>query len=74
MGYTARWWSVLLPKMEKLLYKNGGPILMMQVENEYGSFGCDLEYLKGLRDLALKYLGKDAVLYATDVPTVQALK
>jgi beta-galactosidase len=29
----------LLPKLKPLLVENGGPILMMQVENEYGSYG-----------------------------------
>ena len=30
---------------------NGGPILMVQVENEYGSYGNDKQYLKKLQQL-----------------------
>ena len=30
---------------------NGGPILMVQVENEYGSYGNDKEYIKVLQQL-----------------------
>lgn len=30
---------------------NGGPILMIQLENEYGSYGNDSEYLKELKTL-----------------------
>jgi beta-galactosidase len=30
---------------------NGGPILMVQIENEYGSFGNDRAYMEWLRDL-----------------------
>ena len=29
----------------------GGPVLMLQVENEYGSFGNDKKYLESLRDM-----------------------
>lgn len=31
MAAVARWYSVLLPLMEPLLYKNGGPIITVQV-------------------------------------------
>lgn len=40
-----------MTKMQKFLYGNGGPIIMVQVENEYGSyFACDLEYRVWIRD------------------------
>ncbi|CAJ0948356.1 unnamed protein product, partial [Mesorhabditis belari] len=62
-----KWMSVLLPKIEPLLRKNGGPILMVQVENEYGSYGgCDGNYTIWLRDLYKKFLGEDTLLYTTD--------
>ena len=40
----------LLPRLAPLQITNGGPIIMMQVENEYGSYGDDKEYLAKLRD------------------------
>lgn len=40
------WFNVLLPKLRPYLEENGGPVIAMAVENEYGSFGDDFEYLK----------------------------
>ncbi|QGZ38601.1 beta-galactosidase [Pseudoduganella flava] len=40
----------------------GGPILMVQVENEYGFFGEDLEYMRTMRQ-ALKDGGFDVPLF-----------
>lgn len=42
---------------------HGGPILMVQVENEYGSFGHDAEYMGALRE-ALIDGGFDVPLFA----------
>ncbi|KAI5413772.1 variant 2, Beta-galactosidase 17 [Lathyrus oleraceus] len=61
-----RWWGKLLPKLVPLLYDNGGPIIMVQVENEYGSYGDDKAYLQHLITLARGHLGHDAILYTTD--------
>ena len=62
-----KWFSLLLPMLRPMLYQNGGPILMTQVENEYGSyFACDYEYVTHLRDLHHKYLGEDVLLFTTD--------
>lgn len=41
----------------------GGPILLVQVENEYGSYGKDAEYMGKLRDV-LKNSGFDVPLFA----------
>ncbi|CAJ0588681.1 unnamed protein product, partial [Cylicocyclus nassatus] len=39
---VTKWFSVLLPKIEPMLRQHGGPVLMIQVENEYGSYSaCD---------------------------------
>nr|GLL49943.1 beta-galactosidase 17 [Ipomoea trifida] len=57
-----RWWGILLPKVTRFLYKNGGPIIMVQIENEFGSYGDDKEYLHHLVKLARKHLGDDVVL------------
>jgi beta-galactosidase len=60
----------LLPIVKPYLYQNGGPILMVQIENEYGSFNCDKKYLGFLRDTAKKILGDNVLLYTTDPPLV----
>ncbi|XP_027340911.1 beta-galactosidase 17 isoform X2 [Abrus precatorius] len=61
-----KWWSNLLPKFVPLLYGNGGPIIMVQIENEYGSYGDDKAYLHHLVTLARSHLGHDVILYTTD--------
>lgn len=60
------WYAVLLPKLKPMLYKNGGPVITVQIENEYGSYGCDFEYNAFLRDKVIEYLGSDVVLFTTD--------
>ena len=45
----------------------GGPILMVQVENEYGSFGRDAEYMGELRQAMLNS-GFDVPLFACNPP------
>lgn len=75
MAALERWYSVLLPLVKPLLYQNGGPILMVQVENEYGSYyACDRNYTAMVRDLLRKYLGEDVVLFTTDGNTDSYLK
>jgi Fe-S cluster biogenesis protein NfuA len=34
--HVEKWFSVLLSKIKPFLYNNGGPIITVQVENEYG--------------------------------------
>jgi beta-galactosidase len=45
--YIARVASFIKP----LMINSGGPILMLQIENEFGSFGSDAQYLEELRQL-----------------------
>ncbi|XP_019655017.1 beta-galactosidase isoform X2 [Ailuropoda melanoleuca] len=62
-----KWLGVLLPKMKPLLYQNGGPIITVQVENEYGSyFSCDYDHLRFLQKLFHYHLGNDVLLFTTD--------
>lgn len=50
--------------VKPLLYQNGGPILMIQVENDYGeAVFQDPNYMPFIRDLLLSQLGNDTVLY-----------
>lgn len=43
----------------------GGPIIMTQVENEYGSFGDDKEYMSAIRRM-ISAAGFDVLLYTAD--------
>ena len=58
----------LVPALLPELSTNGGPVLMMQVENEYGSYGDDTEYLNHIRD-GLVRRGVDVPLFTSDGPT-----
>ncbi|KAM9601269.1 beta-galactosidase isoform 1-T1 [Trichechus inunguis] len=62
-----KWLGVLLPKIKPLLYQNGGPIITVQVENEYGSyFTCDYDYLRFLQNRFRYHLGDEVLLFTTD--------
>ncbi|MEJ1114119.1 beta-galactosidase family protein [Paenarthrobacter sp. CCNWLY172] len=45
----------------------GGPVIMLQIENEYGAYGNDKEYLQQLVDLS-KRSGVDVPLFTCDQP------
>ncbi len=45
------WFGELLPRLAPLQAAHGGPIVAVQVENEYGSFGTDTAHLEHQRDL-----------------------
>ncbi|XP_004857895.1 beta-galactosidase isoform X2 [Heterocephalus glaber] len=62
-----KWLGILLPKMKPLLYENGGPIITVQVENEYGSYyTCDYDYLRFLQKRFRYHLGESVLLFTTD--------
>lgn len=68
MTYLEHYYSVLLPKLAKYQFTQGGNVLMMQIENEYGSFSNDKTYLKMNRDLMVKY-GINVPLFTSDGPS-----
>ena len=49
-----------------LTIANGGPIIMVQVENEYGSYGIDKEYVSNIRDMLRNNFGPDVTLFQCD--------
>lgn len=63
---AARWLDRLGRELAPLLASHGGPIIAVQVENEYGSFDRDTAYLAWQRD-ALRHAGFGSVrLYTAD--------
>jgi len=62
------WYDVLLPQLVPLQAAHGGPIRLIQVENEYGSFGSDAAYLGHLRD-GLRSRGMVELLTTADGTT-----
>lgn len=51
LTYVRRYYEELLEKVVPLQVTHGGPILMMQIENEYGSYGEDKDYLKAIKQI-----------------------
>lgn len=51
-----------------LQISNGGPIIMVQVENEYGSYGNDREYIGNIRDYLVE-AGFTIPLFTCDGPS-----
>ncbi|NLC58725.1 MAG: beta-galactosidase [Armatimonadetes bacterium] len=63
-----RFLDALMEQLVPLQCTHGGPIIAMQVENEYGSYGNDQAYLRHLAD-GLRRRGVDVLLYTSDGPT-----
>lgn len=53
-------------QLAPLTIQNGGPIIMVQVENEYGSYGEDKAYVSAIRDTVRKYFGNKISLFQCD--------
>jgi beta-galactosidase len=69
MYEAQKWYDKLLPLFDGHWYGEGGNIIMVQVENEYGAHKlCDKVYLNALRDWTLNYTKDNAVLFTTDRP------
>ena len=64
---VADYYDELLPRLVPRLLDKGGNILMMQVENEYGSYGEDKNYLRAIRQMMLDR-GLDCPLFTSDGP------
>lgn len=68
MGPAERYLHRLGKELAPLQYSRGGPIIAVQVENEYGSFDSDHLYMAAVRD-AIKAAGLgEVLLYTADGP------
>lgn len=66
------YYNELLPRLVKYQITKGGPVLMMQVENEYGSYGNEKEYLRIVACL-MRERGVDVPLFTSDGTWIEAL-
>ncbi|MEJ0103459.1 MAG: beta-galactosidase family protein [Bacteroidota bacterium] len=73
MAAVTRYVNRLSQEIKPLLITNGGPIIMVQVENEYGSYGNDKTYLEELKKLWEKN-GIHVPFYTADGPTAFMLE
>ena len=53
-------------QLAPLTIQNGGPIIMVQVENEYGSYGEDKPYISEIRDCLRGIYGDKLTLFQCD--------
>lgn len=51
LNHVADYYDVLMEKIVPHQLSNGGNILMVQIENEYGSYGEDKDYLRSIHNL-----------------------
>ena len=64
LGYVKRYWTQIAEQVKGELWKDGGPIIGVQLENEYNLVGpgMGVEHIETLRKMALG-LGFDVPLY-----------
>lgn len=61
-----RWMKRLAKEVGPLQIDNGGPIIATQVENEYGNFSNDHQYMQDMRELFLRAGFTKSMLYTVD--------
>lgn len=67
-GYLDR----LLPALRPFMAAHGGPVIAVQVENEYGAYGDDTAYLKHVHQ-SLRERGVEELLYTCDQANAEHL-
>jgi beta-galactosidase len=66
MESAARWIHGLGQELAPLQIGNGGPIILVQVENEYGSFGDDHAYMQDIHRMLVEAGFTKSQLYTAD--------
>lgn len=64
---VSRYFDQLLPQVRDLQITNGGPIILMQVENEYGGYANDHSYMECLAEM-MRQQGVTVPLVTSDGP------
>ena len=72
MAAIAEYFDALLPIVAERQIDRGGPVILVQVENEYGAYGDDKDYLAALVELN-RAGGITVPLTTIDQPTDQML-
>ena len=73
MAAAERYIGKLAAELKPGLITNGGPIIMLQIENEYGSYGNDRKYLERLKEVWTAN-GIDVPFFTGDGPTAYMLE
>jgi beta-galactosidase len=73
MAAAERYISKLAEVIKPYLVTNGGPALLLQIENEYGSYGNDRNYMARLKEVWVEN-GIDIPFFTGDGPTTYMLE
>lgn len=73
LDYVRQYYEQLIPKLVPHQIDHGGNIILVQIENEYGYFGNDTDYLEYLKDLMVS-LGITVPFVTSDGPWGAAFK
>lgn len=73
LGHVQDYYNVLMPLLKPLQITEGGNVILMQVENEYGYFGNDKLYMERLRDM-LRAGGITVPLITSDEPKDESME
>ncbi len=73
LRHVREYYQVLLPILKPLQITEGGNVILMQVENEYGHFADDTAYMEAMRDLLLEG-GITVPLITSDDPREESLR
>lgn len=63
LEYTRRWYQAVYDQVKDLLWKDGGPIMALQLENEYVKQGMIVSHLLNLKKMAVQ-IGFDVPIYS----------
>lgn len=63
LAYSRRWYQAVFDQVKGLLYKDGGPVIALQLENEYVRQGMIISHLLNLKKMAVE-IGFDVPLYS----------
>lgn len=72
LRHVREYYNVLLPILKPLQLTEGGNVILMQVENEYGYFADDASYPEALRDM-LREGGITVPLITSDEPKAESI-
>lgn len=72
LKHVEEYYKVLLPKIVPCQVNYGGPVILMQVENEYGYFANDKQYMESIRRL-MRENGVVVPLVTSDGPFLENL-
>jgi beta-galactosidase len=72
LAAVSDYFDAILPTVAARQIDRGGPVILVQIENEYGAYGDDKDYLRALVDLN-RAAGITVPLTTIDQPTDQML-